>query len=61
MFRTACSEIDSEDGKSSNEARDEECISNGVRFDANVVVVNLANVGRTTLAHKRKHACGEFP
>ncbi|CAK9858004.1 unnamed protein product [Sphagnum jensenii] len=31
------------------------------RSDANVVVVNLADVGRVALAHKRKHARGQFP
>jgi len=48
-------------GNSSNEVGDEDCISDGVRFDADVVVVDLADAGSTTLAHKRKCARGEFP
>jgi hypothetical protein len=48
-------------GSSSNEAEDEDCIRDDVKFDANVVVVDLADAGRATLAHKRKRARGEFP
>jgi hypothetical protein len=48
-------------GNSSSEAGDEDHINDGVRFDANVVVVDLADAGNTTLAHKRKCARGEFP
>jgi hypothetical protein len=46
-------------GSSSSEAGD--CISDGVGSDADVVVVNLADAGRAALAHKCKHASGEFP
>ncbi len=48
-------------GSSSNEAGDEDRISDGVRSDADVVVVDLADASRATLAHKRKRARGEFP
>jgi hypothetical protein len=48
-------------GSSNNEARDEDRISDDVKSNANVVVVNLADVGHTALAHKRKRARGEFP
>ncbi len=48
-------------GSSSSEAGDEDCISDGVRSDADVVVVDLADVGRASFAHKCKHARGEFP
>jgi hypothetical protein len=48
-------------GSSSSEAGDEDRISNGVRSDAGVVVVDLADAGSTALAHKRKCARGEFP
>jgi hypothetical protein len=48
-------------GSSSSEAGDEDYISDDVRFDADVVVVDLADVGRVALAHKHKHAHGEFP
>jgi hypothetical protein len=48
-------------GSSSNEAEDEDHINDGVRSDADVVVVDLADVGSTALAHKRKCARGEFP
>jgi len=48
-------------GSSSSEAGDEDHISDGVRFDANVVVVDLADASNTTLAHKCKCARGEFP
>ncbi len=48
-------------GSSSNEAGDEDRISDGVRSDVGVVVVDLADVGSTALAHKRKRARGEFP
>jgi hypothetical protein len=46
---------------SSSEAGDEDRISDGARFDADVVVVDLADAGSTTLAHKRKRVRGEFP
>ncbi len=46
-------------GSSSNEAGDEDRISDGVKYDADVVVV--ADAGNIALAHKRKHAHGEFP
>jgi len=48
-------------GSSSNEIGDEDHINDGVESNADDVVVYLADVGRTALAHKRKHACGEFP
>ncbi len=48
-------------GSSSNEAGDENRISDGVRSDANVVVVDLVDTGSTTMAHKCKCARGEFP
>ncbi len=48
-------------GSSSSEVGDEDRISDGVRSDAGVVVVDLADAGSTALAHKRKHARGEFP
>ncbi|CAM6008284.1 unnamed protein product [Sphagnum balticum] len=47
-------------GSSNNEAGDEDRISDGVRSDADVVLVNLADAGSTALAHKRKRARGEF-
>ncbi len=43
------------------EAGNEDRISDGVRSDADVVVVDLADAGSTALAHKRKRAHGEFP
>ncbi|KAH8936327.1 hypothetical protein BDL97_17G079600 [Sphagnum fallax] len=48
-------------GSSSSEAGDEDRISDGVRSDAGVVVVDLTDAGSTALAHKRKRARGEFP
>jgi hypothetical protein len=48
-------------GSSNSEIENEDHISDGVRFDADVVVVDLADAGRATLAHKRKRAHGEFP
>ena len=48
-------------GSSSSEAGDEDRISDGVGSHSDVVVIDLADVGRTTLAHKRKRARGEFP
>jgi len=48
-------------GSSGNEVEDENDISNGVKSDADVVVVDLADAGSTALAHKRKRARGEFP
>jgi hypothetical protein len=48
-------------GSSSNEGGDEDCISDGVGSDADVVVVDLADAGRAALAHKCKCARGEFP
>jgi hypothetical protein len=48
-------------GNSSNEVENEDPINNDVRSDVDVVVVDLANVGRVALAHKRKRARGEFP
>jgi hypothetical protein len=48
-------------GSSSSEAGDEDRIINGVGSDVDVVVVDLADADRAALAHKRKHAHGEFP
>ncbi len=48
-------------GSSSNEAGDEDRISDGVRSDVGVVVVDLTDAGSTALAHKRKRAREEFP
>jgi hypothetical protein len=48
-------------GSSSNEARDEDRISNGVKSYADVLVVDLVDAGSTALAHKHKRAQGEFP
>jgi hypothetical protein len=48
-------------GSSNSEAKDEDHISDDVRSNADIVVVDLADVGRATLAHKHKCACGEFP
>jgi hypothetical protein len=48
-------------GSSNIEAKNEDRISDGVKSDADVVVVNLADAGSTALAHKRKRAHGEFP
>jgi hypothetical protein len=48
-------------GSSSNEARDEDRISDGVGSNVNVVVVDLVDVGHAALAHKHKRAHGEFP
>ncbi len=48
-------------GSSSSETGDENHISDGVGFDVDVVVVDLADAGHATLAHKRKCARGEFP
>jgi hypothetical protein len=46
---------------SSNEAEDEDRINDGVRSDADVRVVDLADVGSIAMAHKCKRARGEFP
>jgi hypothetical protein len=46
---------------SNSEVGDEDYINNGVRSDVDVVVVDLANADRATLAHKCKRAYGEFP
>jgi hypothetical protein len=48
-------------GSSRSKAGDEDHIIDGVGFDVDVVVVDLADAGRATLAHKRKRARGEFP
>lgn len=48
-------------GSSNSEAEDEDHISDGVESDADVVVVDLADAGRATLARKCKHAHGKFP
>jgi hypothetical protein len=48
-------------GSSSSEGGDEDRISDCVGSHSDVVVINLADAGRTTLAHKRKRARGEFP
>jgi hypothetical protein len=48
-------------GSSSSKAEDEDRISDGVRSNADVVVVDLADASRAALAHKRKRASGEFP
>jgi hypothetical protein len=48
-------------GSSSSEAGDEDRFNDGVGSDADVVVVDLADVGHATLAHKHKLARGEFP
>ena len=48
-------------GSSSSEAGDEDRISDCVGSHSDVVVIDLADAGRTTLAHKRKRARGEFP
>jgi hypothetical protein len=48
-------------GSSSSEVGDEDHISDGVRSDAGVVVVDLADAGSIALVHKRKCARGEFP
>jgi hypothetical protein len=48
-------------GNSNSETKDEDRISDAVRSDADVVVVNFANANHATLAHKRKRAHGEFP
>jgi len=48
-------------GSSSSEAGDEDRISDGVRSDAGVVVVDLTDAGSTAPAHKGKRARGEFP
>ncbi len=57
----ACLEINDEDGKLQQQSQDEDRISDSVGFDADVVVVDLADASRAALAHKRKCACGEFP
>jgi hypothetical protein len=48
-------------GSSNNKARDEDRINDCVEFYADVVVVDLVDVGCAALTHKRKRACGEFP
>jgi hypothetical protein len=48
-------------GSSSSETGDENRINDGVRFDADVVVVDLADASCAALAHKHKRARGEFP
>ena len=48
-------------GSSSSEAGDEHRISDGVGSHSEVVVIDLADAGRTTLAHIRKRARREFP
>jgi hypothetical protein len=48
-------------GSSSNEARDEDRISDDIGSNADVVVVDLADADGAALAHKRKCAYGEFP
>ena len=48
-------------GSPSSKAGDEDRINDCVGSHSDVVVINLADAGCTTLAHKRKRARGEFP
>ena len=48
-------------GSSSSKAGDEDCINDYVGSHSDVVVIDLADAGHTTLAHKRKRARGGFP
>jgi len=48
-------------GSSNNEVGDEDHISDNVRSDVDVVVVDLADASCAALAHKRKCAHGQFP
>jgi hypothetical protein len=48
-------------GSSNNKAEDEDCISDDVESDVDVVVVDLADAGCIALAHKHKRDRGEFP